>query len=389
MPVVRTYKIQVLPGDGIGPEVIQESVNLLNTVAKGISGLQLSFHEFPCGGQYYLETGCEWSGEAEIFSRQEADAILLGAVGYELSPGEPVRREDGQLAGAAVVLGQRRELQLYANVRPVKLYPGVPTPLAGKQPEDIDYVIIRENTEGLYAGIGKHYGENEPGEMAVDVRPISRIGATRVIDYAFKLAEKREKGAPRDGKRRVTCVDKSNVLLGDQLFRRIFEEVAKQYPAIEPNLAYIDAWTMWCIRQPEFYNVVVAPNMYGDIISDLGAAIQGGMGVAAGGNIGDQHAMFEPIHGSAPRHAGKRRANPIAAILAGKMMLEWLAERHHDQSAAQAATLIEEAVIATIEEGKVRTYDLCVGSYADVKPSTTRQVGTAIKKNIRERLKEQ
>ncbi|MFW9985941.1 MAG: isocitrate/isopropylmalate dehydrogenase family protein [Candidatus Odinarchaeota archaeon] len=386
--MAHAYKIQVLPGDGIGPEVIDEARKVLTTVATGIPGLNLSFHEFPCGGKYYLETGCEWPGEAEVFARQEADAILLGAVGWEKSPGEPVRREDGQMAGAAVVLGQRRELQLYANVRPVKLYPGIPTPLAGKQPEDIDFVIIRENTEGLYSGIGKHYQEDTAEELAIDVRPISRIGAERVIRYAFNLAQKRRQGAPRDGKRRVTCVDKSNVLLGDQLFRRVFGECARNFPQLEPDYAYIDAWTMWCLRQPEYYNVVVTPNLYGDIITDLGAAIQGGMGVAAGGNIGDIQAMFEPIHGSAPRHAGKRRANPTAAILAGKMLLEWLAERRKDQNALRAATVIEQAVVDVLKEGRVRTYDLCVGPYSQLKPSTTKQVGTAIRKRIQQLIVE-
>jgi isocitrate/isopropylmalate dehydrogenase len=386
--VARAYKIQVLPGDGIGPEVIDEAIKVLKTVATGIQGLNLSFHEFPCGGKYYLETGCEWPVEAEVFARQEAHAILLGAVGWEKSPGEPVRREDGQMAGAAVVLEQRREFEMYANVRPVKLYPGVPTPLVDKQPEDIDFVIIRENTEGLYSGIGKHYQKNSPEEVAIDVRPISRIGAERVIRYAFNLAQKRQQGAPRDGNRRVTCVDKSNVLLGDQLFRGVFGEVARNFPDLEPDYAYVDAWTMWCLRQPEYYNVIVTPNLYGDIITDLGAAIQGGMGVAAGGNIGDTQAMFEPIHGSAPRHAGKNRANPIAAILAGKMLLEWLAERHKDQKASHAATIIEQAVITVLQEGRIRTYDLCVGPYNQQKPATTKQTGTAITKRIRNLLKE-
>ncbi|MDO8056243.1 MAG: isocitrate/isopropylmalate family dehydrogenase, partial [Candidatus Hermodarchaeota archaeon] len=284
IPLTHTYKIQVLPGDGIGPEVIQEAVKVLKAVSTGLAGLNLSFHEFPCGGKYFSETGLEWSGEAEVFARQEADAILLGAVGWEKTPGEPVRRKDGQLAGAAIVLGQRRELELYANVRPVKLYPGIPTPLEGKAPGDIDFVIVRENTEGLYAGIGKHYAEGEPDELAIDVRPISRVGAERVIRYALELVRERQHGAPGDGRHRLTCVDKSNVLIGDQLFRRIFDEQVKSYADIEPDYAYVDAWTMWCLRRPEYYNVVVAPNLYGDIISDLGAAIQGGMGVAAGGN---------------------------------------------------------------------------------------------------------
>ncbi len=299
-----------------------------------------------------------------------------------------MRRNDGQLAGVSIVLGQRRELELYANVRPVKLYPGVPSPLAEKQPKDIDFVIIRENTEGLYAGIGKHYGESEREELAIDMRPISRLGSERVIQYALKLALKRRQGAPHDGQRRVTCVDKSNVLIGDQLFRRVFQELVRETPKIVPDFAYIDAWTMWCLRRPEYYNVVVTANLYGDIISDLGAGIQGGMGVAAGGNIGNTHAMFEPIHGSAPRHAGKRRANPIAAILAGKMMLEWLGEQHQDQKALEAASIIEAAVIQVLSEGQVRTYDLCVGAYANVKPSTTKQVGTTIRKLIQQQLKE-
>ncbi|MFX1319073.1 MAG: isocitrate/isopropylmalate dehydrogenase family protein [Promethearchaeota archaeon] len=388
IPVPRTYKIQVLPGDGIGPEVIQEAVKTLETVSAGIAGLELAFHEFPCGGKYYLETGCEWPGEAEVFSKQEADAILLGAVGWEKTPGEPVRRDDGQLAGAAVVLGQRRELELYANVRPVKLYSGVPTTLANKHPKDIDFVIIRENTEGLYAGIGKRYGEGEREELAIDVRPISRLGAERVIRYAMKLALKRGHGAPSDQKTRVTCVDKSNVLIGDQLFRRVFIELVQQFSKITPDYAYIDAWTMWCLRRPEYYNVVVTPNMFGDIISDLGAGIQGGMGVAAGGNIGDLHAMFEPIHGSAPKHAGKRRANPIAAILAGKMMLEWLGERHQDQKAMTAASIIETAVMELLREEHIRTYDLCIGKYARIKPSTTKQVGKAIRQIIERQLEE-
>ncbi|MFX0168389.1 MAG: isocitrate/isopropylmalate dehydrogenase family protein [Candidatus Hodarchaeota archaeon] len=387
--MARTYKIQVLPGDGIGPEVIHEAVQVLKTVSTETAGLELAFYEFPCGGKYYLETGCEWSGEAEVFARQEADAILLGAVGWEKTPGEVVRREDGQLAGAAVVLGQRRELELYANVRPVKLYQGVPTPLANKTPDDIDFVIVRENTEGLYAGIGKHYAENEPDELAIDVRPISRVGAERVIRYALSLVQQRKKGAPSDGKRRLTCVDKSNVLLGDQLFRRIFTEQVQRHINIEPDYAYVDAWTMWCLRRPEFYNVIVTPNLYGDIISDLGAAIQGGMGMAAGGNIGDNHAMFEPIHGSAPRLAGKRRANPIAAILAGKMLLEWLGKRFNDSTAVNAASFIEEAVQTILQGGQKRTNDLCVGAYARIKPATTKQVSTAIVKALREKLKEQ
>jgi len=378
LAVPRTYKIQVLPGDGIGPETIAESVKMLSAVAAATPGLRLSFHEFPCGGKYYLETGREWPEEAEAFSQNEADAILLGAVGWDRVPGEPVRRPDGNLAGAAVVLEQRRRLQLYANVRPVTLYPGVPTPLADRQPKDIDFVIVRENTEGLYAGIGGRLDRGKPDELAVDVRLITQRGAARIIQYAFALAQKRGHGAPVDGKQRVTCVDKSNVLQGCQLFREVFQKVAKAFPKVESDFAYVDAWTMWCLRRPEFYDVVVTTNMFGDIISDLAAAIQGGLGVAAGGNIGDEHAMFEPIHGSAPRYAGQQRANPTAAIMAGKMLLEWLGEKHDDRRCLEAAHGIEEAVKAVLRAGRIRTYDLCIGPYARVQAATTAQVGTAV-----------
>jgi isocitrate/isopropylmalate dehydrogenase len=378
MTMAQSYKIQVLPGDGIGPETITEAVKVLSAVADITPTLELSFHEFPCGGKYYLETGKEWPEEAEVFTNEEADAILLGAVGWERTPGEPVRRTDGHLAGAAVVLEQRKKLELYANIRPVKLYQGVPTPLTNIKPKDVNFVVARENTEGLYAGLGGWLGKGTPEELAVDARLITQRGSERIIKYAFELAQKRRSGAPMDGKQRVTCVDKSNVLKGCQLFRDVFRKIAKGHSKVEADFAYVDAWTMWALRRPAYYDVVVTTNMFGDIISDLGAALQGGMGVAAGGNIGDQHAMFEPIHGSAPRHAGKQKANPIAAILAGKMLLDWLGETHKDKHCFGAAQAIESAVAKILEEGRIRTYDLCVGPYANVKPASTAQVGTAI-----------
>ncbi len=376
--MARGYKIQVLPGDGIGPETITEAVKILSAVAEITPNLELSFHEFPCGGKYYLETGQEWSEEAEVFSKDEADAILLGAIGWERTPGEPIRRADGHLAGAAVVLEQRKRLELYANIRPVKLYQGVPSPLANIEPKDVNFVVSRENTEGLYAGLGGWLGQGTPEELAVDARLITRLGSERIIKYAFELAKKRGHGAPMDGKQRVTCVDKSNVLKGCQLFRDVFRKIAKKHAEIEADYAYVDAWTMWALRRPAYYDVVVTTNMFGDIISDLGAALQGGMGIAAGGNIGDQHAMFEPIHGSAPRHAGKQKANPIAAILAGKMLLDWLGETKKDKHCFEAARSIEKTVATVLEEARIRTYDLCVGPYANVKPASTAQVGATI-----------
>ncbi len=381
--MARTYKIQVLPGDGIGIETVAEAVKVLKVAEEETRGLNLTFHEFSCGGKHFLETGEEWSAEAKAFSQNEADAILLGAVGWEREPGEPIRRSDGQIAGADVVLGTRSELDLYANVRPVKLYSGVPTPLADLVPSDVDFVIVRENTEGLYVPIRGTLKRGRDAESGVDVRVITRRGAGRVSRFAFKLAKKRKHGAPTDGQKRVTCVDKSNVLDGCRLFRKVFREVANDFPRIDTDFAYVDAWTMWCLRRPSYYDVVVTSNMFGDIISDLGAAIQGGMGVAAGANIGDGHAMFEPIHGSAPRHAGKQRANPIAAILAGKMLLEWLGDKHKDRRCHRAAEKIEFAVKAVLSAGLTRTYDLCVGPFAKVEPSTTGMVGSAITELIR------
>lgn len=381
--MARTYKIQVLPGDGIGVETVTEAVKVLTIAEEVTRGLNLSFHEFPCGGKYFLETGKEWPPEAKAFSHDEADAILLGAVGWEHSPGEPVRRPDGKMAGADVVLGTRTRLDLYANVRPVCLYKGVPTPLTNHLPSDIDFTIIRENTEGLYAPLRGTLQRGGINESAVDVRLITRQGAERVSRFAFNHSKQRKRGAPLDKQQRVTCVDKSNVLDGCRLFRQVFREVAQSFPKIEPDFAYVDAWSMWCLRRPSYYDVVVTSNMFGDIISDLGAAIQGGMGVAAGANIGEEHAMFEPIHGSAPRLAGKRKANPIAAILAGKMLLEWLGNQHNDRRCREAAEKIGFAVKAVLSAGLTRTYDLCVGPYAKVKPSTTGLVGSAIAEAVR------
>lgn len=376
--MVQTYKIQVLPGDGIGPETIAEAVKVLTAVAEKITGFDLDFHEFPGGGKYFLDTGEEWPAEAKAFASHEADAILLGAIGWETAPGKPVRRKDGHIAGAALVLEQRRNLELYANVRPIKLFQGVPTPLKEVKPKDLDFVIIRENTEGLYSGIGGFVRKGEPDELAIDARLISRIGAEQVIRFAFELSKKRKKGTPSDGQQKVTCVDKSNILKGCQLFREVCQQVAENYPEIQSEYAYVDAFAMWMIRNPQFFDVAVTPNMFGDILSDLGAAIQGGLGVAPGANIGKDHAMFEPIHGSAPRHAGKQQVNPIAAILAGKMMLDWLGEKHQDKKSHEAAELIERSVKLVLKEGRIRTYDLCIGKYSEVTPSTTAQVGDAI-----------
>ncbi|MHA1943540.1 MAG: isocitrate/isopropylmalate dehydrogenase family protein [Candidatus Thorarchaeota archaeon] len=376
----RKYKIAVLPGDGIGREVIPEAVKVLNEAASVITGLNLEIHEFECGGQYYLKHGREWSEEAEDFTKNEADAILLGGIGAMDPSGNVVRLSDGNLAGYSIVIGLRQELELYANVRPVKLYDGVPTPLANKGPHEINMVIVRENTEGLYVPVRGRISEPDRN-LAFDLRLITAEGSERIARYAFELAMNRD-GAPVDGIKRVTCVDKSNLLAGCKLFRESFNKVSSEFKEVSKDYAYVDAWTLLALRKPEFYDVVVAPNAFGDIISDLGGAIQGGLGVAPSGNIGEKHGMFEPVHGSAPDIAGTGKANPIAAILSVAMMFEWLGNKASDQNAIEAAKLIRHAVEEVLHEGQVRTGDLCLGRWEKVKPATTLEVSVAIIKRM-------
>ncbi|MFQ5552889.1 MAG: isocitrate/isopropylmalate dehydrogenase family protein [Thermoplasmata archaeon] len=349
------YKIVVLAGDGIGPEVIREAIKILRATEEAY-GLEFDLVPYPAGGKHYLETGEEWPDGAFESSRS-ADAILLGAVGYP----EAVL-PDGNIAGAGVVFGLRFGLDLYANVRPAKLYPNVKHKVHDRfrkvwDAEKVDFVIIRENTEGLYPPIRGVLERGGTQELAIDNRVTTRKGAERVIRFAFEQSLKRQ-GSPSDGKRRVTVVDKSNVMDGDRLFRRIYDEVAEEYPDIERDYAFVDAFMQWMIRTPEAYDVAVMSNMFGDIATDLASVLQGGMGLAAGGNVGDHHAMFEPIHGSAPKHEGKDRANPTAAVFAVQMMLQWLGEKKGDPTLEEAAGTVEAAVEAVLKEGKYLTRDL-------------------------------
>jgi len=393
--VVPTYRISILPGDGTGVEVIREAQRVLDTVADH-SSLDFDFTEIPCGGKHYLSTGEEWPEGSYEICRDESDAILLGAIGW---PG--ARTPNGDLAGGQVILGLRAGLDLYANVRPVRLYDGVQHKVHGSfqqvwDPHCVDMLLLRENTEGLYhsllrrsadKAIGKDPWEPKnmdfpglDGEVAWDPRPISASGSRRVIDMAFKLSDNRN-GCPEDGTKRVTCVDKSNVTRGCQLFRKTYIEVSKKYPHIATDEAYIDAFTMWVVRQPEWFDVAVMPNMFGDIATDLASVLQGGMGMAPSGNIGLEHALFEPVHGSAPKHAGKGTVNPMAAILSAKMMLDWLSSTHSDPTASSAASAIENAVISTLNDGKKRTYDL--GGH-----SSTSAVGIEISEKVSSSLRE-
>ncbi len=367
----RKYRIVVLPGDGVGAEVLPEAVKVLKAAERAISGLNFDFQEFECGAGYWLknEKKAEWPSEA-FQACKEAEGILFGAVGLT-----EVVKPDGMPVGADVVFGLRFGLDLYANVRPIKLYRGVKCPIADKRSQDIDLVIIRENTEGLYSPIRGVLSRGGKTELAIDVRVVTKKGSERVIKYAFHLCSKRN-GAPQDGKHRVTCVHKGNVLKGCVFFKQIYDNIAKKYPDVEKDYAIVDAFTQWLIRRPEFYDVVVTTNMFGDIITDLGAVLQGGLGMAPAGNIGDEHAMFEPVHGSAPRVAGKQMANPTAAILSAKMMLEWIAGKCNDDNCRKASEKVEMAVEHILAEGKVRTYDL--GG-----KSKTSDMGSAIAETVK------
>ncbi len=348
-------EIAVYPGDGTGPEVVREGEKVL--AALGENG-RAAWHvtDYPGGGQYYLKTGREWEPEGEA-AADRADAILLGAVGW---PGASL--PDGNIAGAALVLGMRRKLDLYANVRPCRLHPGVVHRISGEyrqiwSPEKVDMVIVRENTEDLYAPLHGRLARGGDTEVAVDTRLITRKGAERVIRRAFEIATRRSRGAPEDGRHRLTCVDKSNVMEGCRFFRETYDRVAADYPTIGRDYAYVDAFTQWLVRNPEHFDVVVSTNMMGDIITDLASVLQGGMGFAAGGNIGDHHAMFEPVHGSAPKYAGKNQVNPFATFFAVEMMLRYLGEKRSDGGLASQADRLERAIRSVLAAGTARTYD--------------------------------
>jgi 3-isopropylmalate dehydrogenase len=355
------YRVALLPGDGTGVEVAEKAARVLGLVASK-TGIRFDIEEIPCGGQYFLAHGRDWPEGSEEKCKA-ADVILLGAVGWPSpSGGGPVTMPNGKMAGWSAVLGNRTRLDLYANVRPVRLYEGVRHRVSGKhklvwEPGQVDMVILRENTEGLYSGSGGILAPGGVGQVATDTRVITRRASERIIRLAFEKALARN-GAPKDGKRRVTCVVKNNVLYGCRFFESVFNEIGKDYPTVEKDVAIVDAFTQWLIGQPEYYDVVVTTNMFGDIVTDLASVLQGGMGMAVGCNIGDEHAMFEPIHGSAPKHAGKDRVNPIAMILAAGEGLVWLGRRKKDPALEKAGAAVEQAVRVVLKKGQVLTYDL-------------------------------
>jgi 3-isopropylmalate dehydrogenase len=325
------YKIAVIPGDGTGPDVVREGLKVLDSVSARFN-IRFELTRFDYGGEHYLKTG-QALPQGALETLKSFHAIYLGAIGHpEVKPG---------ILETGILLALRFGLDQYINLRPVKLYPNVETPLAGKGPQDIDFVVVRENTEGLYAGIGGFLKKGTADEVAVQEMINTRKGVERCIRYAFEYTRKRGRA------KKLTLCAKTNVLTyAHDLWMRTFTEVGEEYPDIKTDYAHVDATTMWMVKNPEWFDVIVTTNMFGDIITDLGAMIQGGMGVAAGANINPEGvSMFEPIGGSAPRYTGKGVINPMAAILAVHMMLQVLGEE-------RAAKAVEGAAVQTISRMK-------------------------------------
>lgn len=352
------YKIPVIPGDGIGPEIIAEGRKVIETAGEKF-GFDVDWIEFPMGADHYLQTG-------ELISLDTLKELSNYPVIYLGSIGDP-RVAPGVLE-KGILLAARFYFDQYVNLRPIKLLEGVWTPIKEKTPQDIDFTVVRENTEDFYIGIGgkaqkgvsknllevkrnlysAKFGldiETDSEEIAYQIGMISKEGTRRVIKYAFDLAMKRKK--------HVSSVDKANVLSDIYGFwRSEFQDIASSYPEISTDFNYVDAITMWFVKNPEWFDVVVTPNMFGDIITDLGAMVQGGLGLAPGGNINPEGtSMFEPIHGSAPKYKGQNKVNPIATIWAGSLMLEQLGEK-------EAADAIVAAIEKNILNNNVKTYDM-------------------------------
>jgi 3-isopropylmalate dehydrogenase len=338
---VNTYKIAVIAGDGIGPEVVASGTAILVETARIVGGFALELFEAPAGAKVYLET-CQDLPEATLAACRSADAVLLGACGLP-----DVRRPDGTELTPQITL--RRELDLYAGIRPARSLPGVPSTLAAAP--EVDLVIVRECTEGMFASLGA--GIVLGDEVAADTQIITRRGTERVARAAFELARRRGRSQPR-----VTCVDKANVLRSFAFFRRVFDEVAASYPDVNAERLYVDAAALELVRSPERFDVIVTENLLGDILSDLAAGLVGGLGMAPSADLGDRHAVFQPCHGTAPDLAGRGVANPVATILSCGMMLEHLARTRHDEAPAKAYRVIEKAVAAAVGMGQARTADL-------------------------------
>jgi 3-isopropylmalate dehydrogenase len=335
----RVRRVAVLPGDGIGEEVVREGLKVLDAVAE-LEGFVLERKVYPYGADHYLATK-EAMPASALAEMGGMEAIYMGAIG------DP-RIETGFLE-RQIIWGVRQTFDLFVNLRPIRLYHEDLCPLKGKGPADVDMVVVRENTEDAYAGLGGIHRKGTPYEVAVAEMIYTRQGVERVVRYAYELCRARGK------RKRLTLVDKANAIRAQDIWTRTFAEVGREFPDVQQDHAYVDAACMWMVKNPEWFDVIVAPNLFGDIITDIGAMLQGGLGIAASGNIHPgKVSMFEPIHGSAPKYRGQNSANPIAAIEAGRMMLEHVGE-------TKAAERIGAAVRHVIETGRIKS--LKAGAY--------------------------
>jgi 3-isopropylmalate dehydrogenase len=334
-------RIAVLPGDGIGVEIMDACLAVLEALERKVGGYRLAAEVLPGGAALYRDTGTAFSDE-NFQKTEDADAILFGAMGLP-----DVRYPDG--TEIAPHLEMRRDYSLYAGVRPVKAFANCRTPLADPRAAEIDLVILRESTEGLFASRGK--GTVEDDRVARDTMVITRATCERLFDFAFRLAQRRR---ARGGQGRVTCVDKSNVFVSMAFFRKVFDERAARFPELGADHHYVDAMALDLVRKPWEFDVLVMENMFGDILSDLGAGLVGGMGMAPCAEIGERHALFQPAHGSAPDIAGRNLANPTAMLLSAALMLNWLSERHDLAACGEAAERLEMALEDGYRTGAVR-----------------------------------
>ena len=325
------FTIAVVAGDGIGPEVIGAAREILDAAQSRVGGFALQYQDLPAGAGHYRETGDDMPQEA-FDAAGKAHAIFLGAIGLP-----SVRYPDG--TEISPHLRMRDTFGLYAGVRPAKAYPNIPPKLADPRAAEIDLVVLRESTEGLFYSHGR--GEVIGDEEARETLRITRSTTEKLHDFAFHLARRRRR---RGGKGRVTCVDKANVFRSMAFFRKIFDERAQAFPDVEKTYAYVDAMALDLVRKPWEADVLVMENMFGDILSDLSGGLVGGMGMAACAEIGDRHGLFQPAHGSAPDIMGQDKANPMAAILSGALMLDWLSQHHGVPDLERAAMLVEAAV---------------------------------------------
>lgn len=329
MSANNAFQIAVLAGDGIGPEVMAPALEVLRKI-EAKSGLRFRFTEAPAGANNYLATGKSMP-DSTIKLCEEADAILLGACGLP-----SVRYPDNTEIAPQIEL--RFIFDLYAGVRPARLIPGVPSPIVGADKRGIDLVVIRESTEGLFASMGKGVVTHED---ARETMVITRKTSERLFDFSFRLAERRKaRGKPGS----LACVDKANVFKAFAFFRGIFDEIAKKYPEVKTDRLYVDACSAMLVKRPWDFDVMVMENMFGDIVSDITASLIGGLGMAPSADIGDKYAVFQPCHGTAPDIMGQGKANPTGMILSAAMMLDWLADKHGVESAAEAGERIERAV---------------------------------------------